>query len=271
MLACWAAIVGLGVRAFGNTHSRHIPLSLSSLSSLGFGTINQNTMVYPDPLGGFYQKYPALIANLPQLVLASVYFMNTNMMTAMFSATNWAGFGRKGQYLTVSSPVAKQRGTTLLGAPLIYAVPLLSLQVLLHWFVSQSFYIVRLLEFAIDGSIAPAYTDPTKTAIYSNLGYSPIAIICTIVAFGVLYITTVIPGLWSLPVGTPPVVSTCSAAISTACHIPSAIYTEAMIYGKCRWGVTAMSSDGIGRCSLGPEDAWERSLAEAPIPGILYA
>lgn len=53
---------------------------------------------------------------------------------------------------------------------------------------------------------------------FANCGYSPIAIISAVVAAGVLLLSALVFMLRRFGPGAPPVVGTCSAAISAACH-----------------------------------------------------
>lgn len=258
-----------GVWGFVHVKDRGIGLDPASLWSLGFGSINQNAIVLAD--GGSTPVTMAVLANLPQVCLAIIYLLYIGIMTTMFLAADWSAFAFKPQTLMVSSPAGKQRGTWLLGAPLGWGITLLALQTLLHWFVSQSIFVVQMTVYNKDGS--PVTYNPSidynDFSHFTNCGYSPIAIILSVIAAGILLLSAIV-FLWRrFPAGSPPVVSTCSAAISAACHILNT--SEQMIYGELRWGVNGGFPNGIGHCSLVPAEAWDSGQAQAPVDGFAYA
>lgn len=92
----------------------------------------------------------------------------------MFTAADFDTSAAKAQHLMVSSPAGKQRGTWLQGLPLAYGLGSLALQTLLHWLVSQSIFSVQISFFEVDGRRDEIYHE-------SNCGYSPIAIIFTLI------------------------------------------------------------------------------------------
>ncbi|CZT49611.1 uncharacterized protein RSE6_10486 [Rhynchosporium secalis] len=64
------------------------------------------------------------------------------------------------------------------------------------------------------------------------------------------------------PPGSPPVASTCSAAISAACH-PVTI-SEERIHGKLRWAVDGSVLNGVDHCYIVSDENWRQGYAEAP-------
>jgi hypothetical protein len=249
--------------AWGFAHVKHqgIGLDAASLWSLGFGATNQNTMVLVDNSAS--PVLMAMLANLPQVILAGIYVVYLGIMTSMFIAADWSNFAFKKQTLMVSSAIGEQRGSWLLGAPLGYGIGLLVLHTLLHWFVSQSIFVVQMVIYNKNG------LPDTDVPVLSNCGYSPIAIICSVVAAILLLLSALITMMRRFPAGAPPVASTASAAISAACH-PIA-RSDGLIYQGLMWGVNGGFGNGVEHCSLGSAEAWNAGCIQGPRPGVLYA
>lgn len=214
--------------------------------------------------------YMALLANIPQVILAVVWLVYQGLITAMFLSSDWARFAFNPQTFMVSTPAGKQRGTWLLGAPLAWGIGFTVVQTLLHWFISQSIFLVQLKLYDSEGKLYES------DSLYSNCGYSPIAIIFSVVASILLYLSALVLRHRRLPVGAPPIASTCSAAISAACHMPGHVWQgmkgiEELVYGEWRWGVTDRAPNGIGHCSLGPAAFWDTGRGSQPVNGWAYA
>jgi hypothetical protein len=122
-----------------------------------------------------------------------------------------------------------------------------------------------------DGSIKNPSTgqDAQDFSQITNCGYSPIAIIFSVIAAGILLLSAIIFMRRRFPEGAPPVVSTCSAAISAACH-PINRFDD-MQYGDLMWGLDGGFSNGVGHCSLVPAEAFQMGHAHAPREGYTYA
>lgn len=237
-----------------------LSISLPGLWRLGFGALNANALVIVGDGGSAAGM--ALLANSPQVCLAILYIVYKGLMTAIFNAKDWSRFGFEDQHLMVSTPAGKQRGTWILGIPKYYGVALLVLQTILHWLISESIFVVQITVFGTDGQISP-------TDHISNCGYSPIAIIFTVVAAVIMMLSAVGFGICKAPEGGPPIISTCSAAISAACH-PGPTH-EAMSYEEIRWGATGPVWNGTAHCSVVSQKAWAAGQAGKPMHGYLYA
>ncbi|KAF4628620.1 hypothetical protein G7Y89_g9538 [Cudoniella acicularis] len=237
MILAFLLVVFFAGWGFIHVRERGTSLDPVSLWNLGFGEVNQNAMVIYGGYGGNGDAVTmAVLANIPQVFLALVYLQYMGIVTSMFLAADWSVFAFKPQTLMVSTPSGKQRGTWLLGAPLAWGIPLLALQTLLHWFLSQSIFMVQTAVYDKDGK--PLVYDTNDFNDYShvsNCGYSPIAIIFSVVATAILLLSAVIFMFRRFPAGSPPVVSTCSAAISASCH--PMVRDEEMRYKELRWGV----------------------------------
>ncbi|PGH17413.1 hypothetical protein AJ80_04783 [Polytolypa hystricis UAMH7299] len=237
LLSC----IGLGAGIF-YLKERVPSVSISSLWSMGFGSVNADTLVY---VGESSLVTTAITANLPQLAMAMLYFVNNGIIASMFIAADWSCFAFKSQTLMVTSPAGKQRGTWFFGAPMTYGVPLLTIHTLLHWLVSQSLFIVQ----------AEVYDDDKPPTRRSNCGYSPIAMIFTLIAGSLIILSAVVLGFRKFKPGSPPVVSTCSAAISATCHLLTP-RDEKVVYQELRWGEIGPVSLPITYCSLAPAAFW---------------
>ncbi|KAL2068529.1 hypothetical protein VTL71DRAFT_14866 [Oculimacula yallundae] len=270
MMCSFLLFLVFGAWGFKHAKDRGVNLNLKSLWKLGLGRTSQNTMVLYG--GGGNPDSTAIIANLPQVILALVSFVFMSIMSSLFLAEDWSKFAFMSQSLMVSSPVGIQRGTWLLGAPLGWGSALLILQTLLHWLLSQSIFVVQISIFNKDGTPVPDNaSDDESTGRYahlSNCGYSPIAIILSVIAAAILFLFAMVFYFRRFPPGSPPVVSTCSAAISAACHPIS--MSEEKMYGKFRWGADGGTSDGVGHCSIISDEVWRQGYAQAPGEGCLY-
>ena len=234
--------------------------------SLGFGVLDANALVISG--NGYNTAGMVLLANVPQLVLSVIYLVYNGLMTSMFLSADFAAFATKPQYLMMTSPCGKQRGTWLLGLPLVVGLCSLSLQTLLHWFVSQSIFAVQILIKEADG-FEHAYVSGEFEEL-ANCGYSPLAIWASFAGGSVLALSAFCCALRKYRVGAPPVVSTCSAAISAACH-PYYLKDEATVYQQLRWGAMPQPLNPLGHCSIVPAKAFENNNAGPPNAGACYA
>lgn len=271
MVTAFGLVAFFGTWGFIHVKNRGIGLDPTSLWNMGFGAINHNALVFYG--GGGNVITNAVLANLPQVILSVIYLLYLGIMSSMFLAQDWSLFAFKAQTLMVSTPAGKQRGTWLLGAPIGWGLLLFGFSTLFHWFLSQSIFVVEMSVYNKDGSSKdpPTSTDSSyvDNSSVTNCGYSPIAIIFSIVSAGILLLSAIIFMWRRFPEGAPPVVSTCSAAISAACH-PVNRY-EDMVYNDLMWGVDGGFSDGVGHCSLVPAEAFRTGHAHAPIEGYTYA
>ena len=144
----------------------------------------------------------------------------------MLSGHEWSLFGHHHRTLRVTSPCPGQRSTYWLQIPYIYGIPLITLSALLHWGTSQSIFFARLDTFDPFGG--PFFG--TRT----GLGYSCIAIIftLTLAIFALLTVAGMGYKKFAAEITT---VGSCSAAISSACHLRSADL-QGIIGEKLRWG-----------------------------------
>ena len=220
---------------------RHLPISLSGLWQLGFG-LNTKTSALLTNLDGSPASL-AMISNIPQLFLAIVTLVTNAAFVEMTQADEYVRFLAKRATLRVSTPSGKQRGTYLLGMPYRYAIPILAITSTVHWTISQS--------------IVPVYIDSTSTNpadffysvpyTTSDLSFSPLAIVVSVVLAGALVISMLMLGFKRLPPKIP-LASSCSLALSAAVHPrgTAAPYAEFL---EVKWGMVESGPD-IGHCSF---------------------
>ncbi|KAL8889335.1 MAG: hypothetical protein Q9215_003364 [Flavoplaca cf. flavocitrina] len=209
------------------------------------------------------------VTNSPQLILSILYFSYNGLITFMLMADEWSGFSAEPKGLRVTSASGAQRSTYRLQVPYRYAVPLITVSVIMHWLVSQFLYV----------SILKAY-DSNGVYQYDEIwdcGYLPRALLITICLGAAVLMVGIGMGFRKYKPGIP-LVGSCSAAISAACHPPQGDdkpSRKAVRWGSC--GPTStldMTGDNptlssgeseIGHCSLTSFDV------EPPVEGALYA
>lgn len=211
---------------------------LKSLWQVGFGQANPNAVV-----GGLAPKNligKVLLANLPQAVLSFLYLTYNGLYSCMLSAHEWTHFTAR-RTLRVSNPVGQQRSTYYLQLTYWFAVPLLILSAILHWLVSQSLFLAFVDYLNPDGTLDSADS-------ISTVGYSCIAIFFAIIVGVIAMLAGVANGFRRYDDGIP-LVGSCSAAISAACHRPNEDASASLL--PIKWGcVDASAETEVGHCCL---------------------
>lgn len=158
-----------------------------------------------------------LVANSPQLILSILYFAVNSLLTSMVSAQEWSRFSvnrtdrHQPRALRTSKPIGQQRRTYFLQLPFRFAVPLIGLSALLHWLISQSIFLAVISHYDAYGRLSSAFEIAT-------CAYSPIGMVFLIIIGGCILLGLVGFGLIPLDRNMP-LVGSCSAAISAACHV----------------------------------------------------
>jgi hypothetical protein len=159
--------------------------------------------------------------------------------------------------LRVSAPEGIQRSSYFVSMPWRYGLPLIISMSVLHWLISQSVFVVAAELYDDTGRL-----DPTDGLVATS-GYSIQGIISCQLTLLLLYylsanvqqavclgfvftVALILLGLRRYPASIP-LASTCSAAISAACHPPPG--DEDAYLFPLQWGVVSVH-DGIGHCSL---------------------
>ncbi|KAL2011596.1 hypothetical protein VTN00DRAFT_4314 [Thermoascus crustaceus] len=216
----------------------------SGVWTIGLGAPNQQTVMKED---GWPSSIIALIiiANSPQVIFSTLCFAFNNLVSAITLAHEWSQYAVKRKGLRVSiSPQGAQRSSYFLSLPYRYAVPMMTASAVLLWLISQSLFLVTVV--AYDVNQERDYHHDLTTC-----GYSPVAILSGVVVGGLMLLSLIGLGFRRFESGMP-VASSCSLAISAACHpgVMDAGMSESESSDSdtphlpLKWGV--MSSDGEG-------------------------
>ena len=131
---------------------------------------------------------------------------------------------------------------------------------ILHWLVSQSFFLARVTMYDTDGSV-----DVLKFT--STCGYSLVAIFFVLIIIIIIVWFIAMIGCLTFKPGMP-LIGSCSAAISAACHPPEDDKDASKL--PVKWGVVGhktVDSTGrmVGHCTF------TSFKVKAPVQGIFYA
>jgi hypothetical protein len=184
--------------------------------------------------------YNILIANAPQLGL-SIWYLSFNTFLASLSiAREWNGFSNAKKALRVSQdPSGSQTSTRFLSLPPLDSAFLMIISALMHWLVSETFFLVHINVLDPNGNPVPS--DSVNVIGSSILGLMILSIIFMVLNF----ITLMLGWFRRFPAGMP-VVGTSSAGISAACHpIGEGDISEKMV----SWGEVS-GRDHEGHCSF---------------------
>ena len=186
-----------------------------SFSFKQFGQVNPAFLWQPEQSEGLPLVANSVIANLPQLIVSFSYVAYSGMFTSMLVSLELTRFLRQHKGLRVSSPKGKQRSTYWLSIPFRYSIPFAGIMTILHWTMSESIFLVRLNYFDI---YQRPYVDTGRHPGYiQTLGWSPPAIIVSLVIGVACLAMSIFIAHRKFPSGMP-LMSTCSIAISAACH-----------------------------------------------------
>ncbi|KAL3454137.1 hypothetical protein BJX65DRAFT_292349 [Aspergillus insuetus] len=276
ILATVLLIFGIAVQSHAVT--------TSDLWTAGFAAIDTRTMI-----STWYWSSDlvtnSLIANLPHLIFSSLYFLTNGVLTTMALSTEWSAFAVSRKGLRVSTPVSvgdasvtgiyQRRARLYLSLPRRYSLPLLAVSGLLHWLMSQSIYLVRVL--ARDGY---QRRDPSRDT--TTVGWSPPAIVAGL-AVGLLLPVGVVALACRFFKSGMPVVGSCSRAIAAACHSNNGrncaggdvqgegdgidIEKKEKVGIECKmlqWGVEPYGPEGVGHC------AFSDGVIYTPMAGCAY-
>jgi len=181
--------------------------------------------------------WSAWLANIPQLLLSSCYFTINQFCTSMAGAEEWNNLATSRKGLRVTQPYDHQRSTYFLELPYRWSLPLLAISGTLHWLMSQAFFLVRI--------------DTWYSSTLSSTAACGFSALSLIVLLSVLFVLLGIIGVVGLRKRQTrvPIVSSCSLAISAACHPPPKEVDAHL--AKLQWGVTENEVvEGFGHCSL---------------------
>lgn len=184
--------------------------------------------------------YHIIIANAPQIGLSIWYLSFNNFLTSLSIVREWNGFSKAKKALRVSQDASgSQISTRFLSLPTLDSACLMIIAALLHWLVSESFFIVDI--DVLDPNGNPVLSDSVNV-----IGFSVLGMMIVLIILGVLnFIVLTLGWLRQFPASMP-VVGTCSAGISAACHpIGEGDISEKLV----SWGEVSRR-DYEGHCSF---------------------
>ncbi|ETS81315.1 hypothetical protein PFICI_06317 [Pestalotiopsis fici W106-1] len=187
-----------------------------------------------------------LAVNSPQLMLSFCYVLYNNLFTKMQMGREWAALSRSYKGLRVSDPRGHQYATYRLQLPYRYSIALIIGSMILHWMLSNTFYIV-----IVQGD----YFNPIKSiSIHDDsvgpersiaFGYSSTTLLVCLVIFIASILVPIVVALSRLP-GNTTVVGSESLAISAACHVSTKSKTkQGLSYENGPWEVLNGSMENI--------------------------
>lgn len=238
-ILCCATLMTAGILLGSGLNNGILPdRSISYQWKLGYGTITSVQLTNLQLPRSGALLITVLIANAPQVLLSFLYLTYNGLYTCMLLADEWSGFARERKALRVTKAEGEfQRSTYRLQLPYKYGIPLVILSGLLHWLVSQSLFLARVTIYDQDG------VEDDEISI-STCGYSNIALMTTILLGSIVVMLGVVNGFRRYPAGMP-LVGSCSAAISAACHPPKADSDAAVL--PLMWGAVPTTKE-TGHC-----------------------
>ncbi|KAI9369945.1 hypothetical protein BJX61DRAFT_545098 [Aspergillus egyptiacus] len=180
-----------------------------------------------------------LIANTPHFVVTISYYFYNNIMTNMLAASEYDSYGIERKGLRVSWPQknTSQRSTYWLSIPYRYSIPILMAYMTLHWAISQSLFIVQIVQYGIDGEL--------MWGSGRLLAYSPAAILLSVLLGGLMVLALLTLALARKFRSMMPLAGSCSVAISAACHPGSGEDAATVALKKVKWGETMTFPEGM--------------------------
>jgi hypothetical protein len=234
---------------FGLFHQNAV--SSKTLISLTIGAVDPRAFIYRWAVPSAGSKgliSNVLIANSPQAIFSTIYYTYNGLFTCFLLGAEWNSYASERKGLRISSgSQGSQRTTYFLQLPYRWALPLMVLSGTLHWLCSQSLFLVSVQfdQTAIHGPLDTEY----RFVEFLTCGYSPSAILSTVLIGSAMVIFAVMIGRRKHVQGGIPIAGSCSASISACCH-----------------------------STLQPDDSWEDSallplqwgetVTQSPVPGV---
>lgn len=200
-----------------------------------------------------------LIANTWQVIVSLLYINQNALLSCMLVAEEWSGFATNRKTLRVSAPVGIQRSSYTLSMPMTYGIPMLIVFAVEHWLLSQTTFIVRANRVSWNGDSIQGWTMTGYSFIPALIGNAScsnfllVKSMTLIILAGLLYFCVIsvqlLVGARHYPADPAmPFVSTCSAAISAACHRPKADKEAHLL--PVQWGVVGHDKHGVQQCAF---------------------
>lgn len=232
---------------------------LSHLWSLDYGAVTNESLITLHLHGADSLVATVLIDNALQLLLSLLPLTYNGLFTCMLQTREWSKCSQKANFLRVSFPKRDQHSTYRLQLPYSYGIPLLVLSGTLHWLLPQSIFLARV-------DICDSNDVIDLSSSISTYAFSCVAIITGIILGIIVVAPKNLRGLERYR-GHMPLMGSCSAAISAACHPPGSD-GDASVH-PVMWGTlvenNGKAADGVGHCS---STSFE---VERPVKGKRYA
>ncbi|KAF1974111.1 hypothetical protein BU23DRAFT_462453 [Bimuria novae-zelandiae CBS 107.79] len=220
-------------------------------SNKSWGTASDDIIPF-----GFGILSNAWLVNLPQLVLSLCYLALNTICTSIASAQEWNNLGKTRKGLRVTRPEASQRSTYFLQLPYKWATPLLLTSGILHWLLSQSFFLVRIDVLDRKGAIV-------EESSQSACGYSRLSLLIFFVVAFLLVCAIGLIATRSLEQKVP-FAASCSLVISAACHPPKQEIDTHL--KEVKWGVVEEQTEqGYAHCSITALPTIKQKLVEGRV------
>lgn len=232
-----------------------------------FGAVRPSSVLRTNlPTGGSAGLISVLlVVNSPQLIVSSCYLLYNGLFTSMHLAHEYSGYAKQRKSLRVTTPKGTQRSTYWLQLPYTYGIPLIVVSAILHWLVSQSIFLARIVTFVDEQGSGGEFEDARLGAesAGSQIGYSAGPVVAAILLATFMLLTVVGMGYRKFE-SNMPVAASCSSALAAATHRPKEDVNASVL--PVMWGeVPEMGSERIGHCCFTSHDV------VALIPGRQYA
>lgn len=226
------------------------PITLHNLIKVGLGAIYPRYFIgwHHKELGGMFRT--VFFANIGHAIFGCLYILFNNIFYSIVFADEWARYIGHRKGLRVSeSPRGMQRTVYFYLMPLKLAFPIIAFSCAIHTLISQTLFLVDVEAYGHSLEAGEGMEVYTRQPEYdfSSLGFSPLASLGVIVLGVLMMLFLVVLSCRRYKSGMP-LTSTCSAAISAACH-PSTSETNDAPFRAVSWGVTDIM-DGIGHCAF---------------------
>ena len=211
-LSSWLWLFLPAVTGIGLGFCLFILKDLKKFLSFGFSSTNKSELMSQrDESINFGIVAGTLLANTPQIILSYIYTAYNALITSMSSHTELLRYSTKRRGLSVTRPSGTQRSSYYLSLPYRFSIPLLIASMILHWLVSESFFLARVIAYAQDGTEDPG-------DLVSAVGFSSYAILVSLSVMIFMLLAILTLGLWMRYSSTMPLAATCSASIAAICQ-----------------------------------------------------
>ena len=111
-----------------------------------------------------------IFTNFWQFAISFLYLLYNALLSCFLIGHEWTRYTKTRKTLRVSFPEGIQRSSFYLSMPFKYGIPLILTITTLHWTLSQSVFVIRVISYYING-------EEDRGSDVSATGYSPISTI----------------------------------------------------------------------------------------------